>query len=64
MDVKGLKTGCGSRAYYRHYPARQESAPVIKRLLAAGAVLVGKVKTSQFAVGENPTAEWFVLLFL
>ncbi|KAI9349312.1 amidase signature enzyme [Zopfochytrium polystomum] len=57
-DVAGVKTGCGSRAYYALYPAARESSVVVKRLLAAGAVVVGKTKTSQFANGESPTADW------
>ncbi|KAJ3051571.1 hypothetical protein HK097_007417 [Rhizophlyctis rosea] len=57
-DVKGLKTGCGNRAYYDLYPEKTKTAESVKRLVDAGVVVVGKVKTSQFANGESPTADW------
>ncbi|KAJ3288017.1 hypothetical protein HK104_008360 [Borealophlyctis nickersoniae] len=57
-DVKGLKTGCGNRAYYDFYPAKTKTAFAVQRLIDMGAVVVGKVKTSQFANGESPTADW------
>lgn len=57
-DINGVKTGCGNRAYYDLYPARSETAPAVQRLIDAGAVIVGKMKTSQFANGETPTADW------
>ncbi|KAF4334852.1 glutamyl-tRNA(Gln) amidotransferase subunit A [Fusarium beomiforme] len=52
-DVSGLKTGAGSRAYYDIYPEANVTAPAVQRLLDAGAVLVGKMKTTQFAAPEN-----------
>ncbi|KAF9775595.1 hypothetical protein IL306_006277 [Fusarium sp. DS 682] len=52
-DVEGLKTGAGSRAYYDIYPEANDTAPALQRLLDAGAVLVGKMKTTQFAAPEN-----------
>lgn len=58
--IKGVKTGAASREYYKLYAARNESAPAAQRLIDLGAVIVGKVKTSQFANGENPTADWSV----
>ncbi|KAL8695523.1 MAG: hypothetical protein Q9224_003393, partial [Gallowayella concinna] len=57
-DVAGVKTSNGNRAWYGFYrPATANSVPV-QRLIDAGAVLVGKMKTSQFANGEMPTADW------
>ncbi|KAF9888830.1 hypothetical protein FE257_008199 [Aspergillus nanangensis] len=58
FDVAGVKTSSGSRAYYDMYPPANSTAPAIQRLLDAGAVLVGKMKTSQFANGEWATADW------
>ncbi|KAF5708103.1 glutamyl-tRNA(Gln) amidotransferase subunit A [Fusarium mundagurra] len=52
-DVQGLKTGAGSRAYYDLYPEANGTAPTVQHLLDAGAVLVGKMKTTQFAAPEN-----------
>ncbi|KUJ14563.1 putative Glutamyl-tRNA amidotransferase subunit A [Mollisia scopiformis] len=57
-DVAGTRRGCGNRAYYDLYPERPTTAPAVQRLLDAGAVLVGKMKTSQFANGEMATADW------
>ncbi|KAL2825458.1 amidase signature domain-containing protein [Aspergillus cavernicola] len=57
-DIKGIKTGCGNRAYYDLYPPANATGPAIQSLINAGAVIVGKMKTSQFANGETATADW------
>ncbi|KAJ6135423.1 hypothetical protein N7512_000583 [Penicillium capsulatum] len=57
-DVKGLRTSGGNRAFYDLYPPRNTTGPAIQRLLDAGAILVGKMGTVQFANGDNPTADW------
>jgi hypothetical protein len=57
-DIAGVKTSNGNRAYYDLYPARTVTAPAVQRLIDAGAVIIGKMKTSQFANGETPTADW------
>jgi hypothetical protein len=57
-DIKGVKTGCGNRAYYETYPAANTTGPAIQSLIDAGAVIVGKMKTSQFANGETATDDW------
>ncbi|KAJ4359610.1 uncharacterized protein N0V89_000165 [Didymosphaeria variabile] len=57
-NIKGLKTGNGNRAWYDLYPAANVTAPAIQNLIDAGAVVVGKMKTSQFAIGETATADW------
>ncbi|KAL1941453.1 hypothetical protein VTO73DRAFT_7270 [Trametes versicolor] len=57
-DIKGLRTGCGNRAFWQLYPAKERTAPAIQRLLDGGMVLVGKAKTSQFANGETATDDW------
>ncbi|KAF9878345.1 hypothetical protein CkaCkLH20_04383 [Colletotrichum karsti] len=58
FNVRGLKTSNGNRAWYDLYPAANETALAVQNLLDAGAVLVGKMKTSQFANGESATADW------
>lgn len=58
FDVAGVKTSDGNRAYYAFYPPANKSAIVVQRLIDAGAVIVGKLKTSQFANGETATADW------
>ena len=55
--MNGLETGCGNRDYRSLYPKCIESAPCVQRLLNAGAVLVGKTKTTQFAEGQVPS-QW------
>lgn len=55
-DVAGVKTSNGNRAWYGLYPPANMSALAIQRLIDAGAVVVGKMKTSQFANGETATA--------
>ncbi len=50
--MNGLETGCGNRGYCGLYPRCTVSAPCVQRLLNAGAVLVGKTKTTQFAEGQ------------
>ena len=57
-DVAGVKTSDGNRAWYGLYPPANASAVPVQRLIDAGAVIVGKMKTSQFANGETATADW------
>ncbi|KAK0507521.1 hypothetical protein JMJ35_010044 [Cladonia borealis] len=57
-DVAGVKTSDGNRAWYGFYPPATANAVPVQRLVDAGAVIVGKMKTSQFANGETATADW------
>lgn len=57
-DVAGLKSGLGNRAYFDLYPPRTASGTAVSRLIAAGAIIIGKMKTSQFANGETATDDW------
>jgi allophanate hydrolase len=52
IDVKGLPTTLACPAF-AYEPA--ESAPVIDKLLAAGAILIGKTNLDQFATGLTGT---------
>ena len=52
IDVAGLPTTAGCPVYAYH-PA--EDAPVVARLLAAGAICLGKANLDQFATGLNGT---------
>ena len=58
IDLAGLKTGLGNRSYRSLYPSRPSSARCIDQLMDAGATLVGKTKTTQFAEGEVPL-QWY-----
>jgi hypothetical protein len=57
-DIAGLRTSNGNRAWYHFYPPANKTAVSVQRLIDAGAVIVGKMKTSQFANGETATADW------
>lgn len=58
IDLKGLKTGASSRAYTDFHPARDTTAETVQRLIDLGFVIVGKLKTTQFADSEWPTCDW------
>ncbi|KAJ9641122.1 hypothetical protein H2199_005790 [Coniosporium tulheliwenetii] len=57
-DMKGLKTSNGNHAWYHLYPPANETAVSVQNLIDAGGIVVGKMKTSQFADGETATADW------
>jgi Amidase len=44
FDIKGIRTSAGSRAWYHFYPPADITSPVVRALVDAGAVIVGKVK--------------------
>jgi aspartyl-tRNA(Asn)/glutamyl-tRNA(Gln) amidotransferase subunit A len=53
FDVKGHATTCGSRARAGHVAS--DSCFVVKKLLSAGAIILGKLNLHEFAFG--PTSE-------
>src|SRR5437667_2981180 len=55
--VAGLRTTYGSALYKDHVPA--EDALVVRRLRAAGAVILGKTNCPEFAAGGNTFNEVF-----
>ncbi|KAI4143390.1 MAG: hypothetical protein L6R39_004584 [Caloplaca ligustica] len=57
-DIAGVKTSDGNRAVYGFYPPKTANSVPVQRLIDAGAIIVGKMKTSQFANGEMATADW------
>lgn len=57
IALKGLKTSFGNQAWLETYPAELANAPCVQKLIDAGAVIVGKVKTTEFAEGLHPS-EW------
>ena len=56
--MAGVRTSDGNRAFYSLYPPASTSAVAVQLLIEAGAIIVGKMKTSQFANGELATADW------
>ncbi|CAG7977395.1 unnamed protein product [Penicillium salamii] len=58
MDLSGLRTGAPSRAYTELHGPRTENAEVIQKILELGFIVVGKLKTTQFADSEWPTCDY------
>lgn len=53
-DLKGIRTVAGSRAIRELNDPADETAPSLQKLIDLGAVIIGKVKTTQVALGEVP----------
>ncbi|CAI6084958.1 unnamed protein product [Clonostachys chloroleuca] len=53
IDVAGVPTSVGSKAFAELYGTRDKNALCVERLLDAGALIIGKAKTVQFASGEG-----------
>lgn len=57
-SIASIKIGAGNRAWYNLYPPANSTASTVQRLVDAGAAIVGKQKTSQFANGEFSNSDW------
>ena len=57
IDTAGVRTTYGSRIYADHVPGR--TAPAVERLVAAGAVVVGKANLHEFAWGVTSQNPWY-----
>lgn len=57
IALKGLPTSFGSQAWLETCDPELTTAPCVQRLVDAGAVIVGKVKSTEFAEGLHPT-DW------
>ena len=51
INTRGLRTGAGSTLFAEHVPAAD--ATVVARLRQAGAIIVGKTTTPEFAFGDE-----------
>ncbi|KAI0127231.1 amidase signature domain-containing protein [Xylariales sp. AK1849] len=54
IDIAGLETGNGSRCYREFYPPKDSTAACIEQLIAAGAIMVGKMRCCQWCDGQDP----------
>ena len=57
MDTSGIRTTYGSKIYAEHVPIR--TATAVERLVAAGAVVVGKANLHEFAWGVTSQNPWY-----
>jgi aspartyl-tRNA(Asn)/glutamyl-tRNA(Gln) amidotransferase subunit A len=57
IDTAGIRTTYGSKLYAHHVPAR--TATAVERLVAAGAVVVGKANLHEFAWGVTSQNPWY-----
>ena len=57
IDTAGIRTTYGSRVYADNVPAR--NAPVVDRVLDAGAMVLGKANLFEFAWGTLGSNEWY-----
>jgi amidase len=53
FDVAGVRTGFGNPDWLETHPVPERNAPVLERLLQAGAGLVGKTHTDELAFSLN-----------
>jgi len=56
IDTAGIRTTGGSALFEDRVP--MEDATVVARLKAAGAVIIGKTNTQEFAMGGGETSYW------
>ena len=56
-QTKGIRTTYGSKLFEDHVP--DEDALVVQRLRAAGAIIIGKTNTPEFAFGPNTVNDVF-----
>jgi len=57
IDTAGIRTTYGSRIYAEHVPTR--TATAVRRLVDAGAVVVGKANLHEFAWGVTSQNPWY-----
>ncbi|MBY0223887.1 MULTISPECIES: amidase [Sporosarcina] len=57
INTHGIRTTMGSKVYENHYP--EMNAEVVNRLEEAGAVIIGKTNTHEFAYGPTGDRSFF-----
>jgi hypothetical protein len=56
--LAGIQTTMMSRAYTELYGPEKESADYVDKLVALGAIIIGKTKMTAFASADEPTDQW------
>lgn len=56
IDTKGVRTACGSKIRTKYVPT--QDAGIVEKLRSAGAVIVGKTTTHEFAFGVMNPAQY------
>lgn len=54
IDLQGVKTTLGNRAFTEFYGPQETTAAYVKELINKGAIVVGKTKLNAFAGSEKP----------
>lgn len=54
INLRGIKTSAGNRAFYDTFPPCSETAECVQKLLDQGVSLVGKTKMNSFGSWEEP----------
>jgi len=57
QPTEGLRTTFGSEAYADHVPT--EDAPIVAKIRAAGAIVIGKTNIPEFSIGANTVNRLF-----
>ena len=55
IDLKGVKTSVGNRAFFNTYPPRSKTAANIQKVIEKGVIVSGKAKMNSFGNWEEPT---------
>ncbi|KAH8590218.1 amidase signature domain-containing protein [Bisporella sp. PMI_857] len=58
LDLKGVRTGNGNRAYAQCYPPSTHSTDFMDMMIGQGAIIIGKTKTVEFAANQEVVADW------
>jgi len=58
FHLKGVNTGCGNRAYRKHYGTSDISSSAVQTVMDLGAIIVGKTKTVEFGGSQEVIGDW------
>ncbi|KAH8651168.1 amidase signature domain-containing protein, partial [Xylariales sp. PMI_506] len=58
FDLQGIRTSAGSRSLFALDRIANDTGSALQSLIDLGAVVVGKLKTTQFALSEIPTGDY------